>query len=545
MHSPPESGLRELVDEEQASIADIDGRHLEMAHLFEGEDILDTLRVGVVKLPGRRVFHEIGIGLPAGIHLDFVDDGDAVVVRLEGHEGRVVAHGNCLDHEGAGTDGTLPEIGLLELERIDVGEILLGKGRKLGETKQGVGIGGGEAERNAVAADLYASDAGCLSVLVILVSVDRLEHGTEDGVDRGDLGREFVGPLDILGGYGGAIVPLDPALEGEGYIPAVRSDRIGSELRLEGGEVGVGYDQMVEQHFLAHEEAGIEEGRLDETDGAAVRLENFLSRGVGGNIPLLDVPVVVELLVAESCAGAVELRARDDEDLLVVEGNGRHILAFVLLELEECLFLGHRIDDLGRLDQALEGRVLGRVRVARAAGNEAVIILVQGQGGDRGVGHVPLYHRGAVHGIGRRNPELGTEIAFEFAECHLHADIGQVSLDGGHEIHRHLVAVVIDDIEDIVGVPLGILEELAGLVGIVGILRQAGHLPLAVGRHAVRDDGLSAHERVDHGFHINRVLNRLTDAGVGHRARLGSRRGECGRNRERKGHDQGNQFFHT
>ena len=85
------------------------------------------------------------------------------------------------------------------------------------------------------------------------------------------------------------------------------------------------------------------------------------------HVPILDVPVDAELRGAQ--LDVTDLVAGDEEDGLIVQGHGEHILVLVLDEVLERLVLGvHVGGGVGGVDQAVELGVLRGVGVGGGAG---------------------------------------------------------------------------------------------------------------------------------------------------------------------------------
>ena len=207
-----------------------------------------------------------------------------------------------------------------------------------------------------------------------------------------------------------------------------------------------------------------------------------------------------------------DLVAGNQEDGLIVESHGEQILILVLNQLLERLVLRIHIGGgVGGVDQAVKLGVLWRVRVGGRAGTVAVVILMKGVGG---VADVPIHSAGAVGLVGGSGPQDGGQIALHQLKLHLDANVSQIRLNGGHQVHSGLVGVVIDSLDDGVGVPIGLGQQLLGLLRVVVVVVQVAALEVGVGRQGVGGDSRALEKSLTDGLHVNGVAEGLTDPDI-------------------------------
>ena len=139
---------------------------------------------------------------------------------------------------------------------------------------------------------------------------------------------------------------------------------------------------------------------------------------------------------------------------------------------------------------------------------------MKGEGGVGGVADVPIHSAGAVGLVGGSGPQDGGQIALHQLKLHLDANVSQIRLNGGHQVHSGLVGVVIDSLDDGVGVPIGLGQQLLGLLRVVVVVVQVAALEVGVGCQGVGGDSRALEKSLTDGLHVNGVAEGLTDPDI-------------------------------
>ena len=251
---------------------------------FNGLHVGDHLGVTIIQLTGHSSGSQIGVRVSGGgQHLD-LEASNAVVVLVKGCQNGVVAHLDILDHERTGADGMLEVVSLLDLKRINAGEILLRNRSKLSEGQQCVGCDSCKADHDLLSVD-HNTGKGVVDVTVgVHSALNGLERRQEHGVDDGGLGDVLDAPLDILGSDLLSIVPIGIVAQCEGQRLAILAVLISCQsvgVILNGVQVSVSHYEVCIDRLVIHIGAGIQPGSFEELSGAAIGVDDLLTISAG------------------------------------------------------------------------------------------------------------------------------------------------------------------------------------------------------------------------------------------------------------------------
>ena len=373
---------------------------------------------------------------------------------------------------------------------------MLGQDGPLGEDGQSVGLGIVEGEDNLVAVDFDGSSI-----------VDNVGH---NGVGAGNGGIVLEGPLDVLSGEGGTVVPDNALTDGEGDGLAVLGNFEGlSQQAVGGSQGGVSIQQTLEDDFLMPEQSGVGSGVLQEVDSAGIGVQGLV---LTVDVPVQDVLLIEELVVAGAVASHIQLVRGDNPGGDVEQRNDGSVGVFVLLDsvVSSLLILGGN-SDLSGVDQSVQLVVPQNGGVVGSGGVMAVVELAQSQSVGTCEADVPVNSGG--NAVGRGAPQQNGQVVGQQLEFHVDTDHCPVALDSGDGVQQ--VCGVVNSLDGVGAIPACFGQQLLGQLGVVGILGQTVSLPGAFGNQRLLggDNGVVPQAFHD-GIHINGIPQSLTDTGI-------------------------------
>ena len=257
------------------------------------------------------------------------------------------------------------------------------------------------------------------------------------------------------------------------------------------------------------EQGGVGGGVLQEVDGAGVGVHGVV---VTVNGPVQNVLLVEELVIAGGVARHVQLVGGDNPGGDVEQGDHGNLLVFVDLDgIVGGLLIFGGDGNLGGVNQGVQLVVPQNGGVVGGGGVMPVVNLTHGQGVGAGEADIPVNRRG--HAVRGGGPQQGGQVVGEQVELHLHANFGPVALNGGDGVQQ--VCGVVNRLQGVASVPAGLIQQLLGQFGVVGVLRQAVSPPVAFRNQG----GLgSDYGVVPQAFHdsvdVDGVPQSLTDADI-------------------------------